>query len=59
FIKKEAVKRANLEVARVMNHTKQAPKGWERTAERYGERIKKAEPRIEKAKQQLAEKGNA
>ncbi|MHA2205491.1 MAG: hypothetical protein ACXABC_06500 [Candidatus Thorarchaeota archaeon] len=56
FIKKEAVKRANLEVARVMNHTKQAPKGWERTAERYGERIKKAEPRIEKAKQQLAEK---
>ncbi|MHA2191158.1 MAG: hypothetical protein ACXAAP_13080 [Candidatus Thorarchaeota archaeon] len=56
FIKKEAVKRANLEVARVMNHTKQAPKGWERTAERYNERIKKAEPRIGKAKQQLAEK---
>ncbi|MHA2191601.1 MAG: hypothetical protein ACXAAP_15375, partial [Candidatus Thorarchaeota archaeon] len=56
FIKKEAVKRANLEVARVMNHTKQAPKGWERTAERYKERIERAEPRIEKAKQQLADK---
>ena len=29
FIKKEAFKRANLEVARVMNHTKQAPKECE------------------------------
>ncbi|MFW9787824.1 MAG: hypothetical protein ACFFE2_09860 [Candidatus Thorarchaeota archaeon] len=56
FIKKEAFKRANLEVARVMNHTKQAPKGWSRSAERYKERIKKAEIRIEKAKKQLQEK---
>ncbi len=56
FIKKEAFKRANLEVARVMNHTKQAPKGWNRTAERYRERLKKADVRIEKAKAQLAVK---
>ncbi|MHA1943098.1 MAG: hypothetical protein ACW96M_01755, partial [Candidatus Thorarchaeota archaeon] len=56
FIKKEAFRRANLEVARVMNHTKQAPKGWSRSAERYKERIKKSEIRIEKAKVQLKEK---
>jgi len=56
FIKKEAFKRANLEVARVMNHTKQAPKGWSRTAERYKERIKKSEVRIEKARSQLKER---
>jgi DNA topoisomerase-1 len=56
FIKKEAFRRANLEVARVMNHTKQAPKGWSRSAERYKERIKKATVRIEKAKTKLKEK---
>ncbi|MFX0045633.1 MAG: hypothetical protein ACFE8Z_07275, partial [Candidatus Hermodarchaeota archaeon] len=56
FIKKEAIKRANLEVARVMNHTKQAPKGWFRIAERYEERIKKAEERAKKADSQLKEK---
>ena len=56
FIKKEAFRRANLEVARVMNHTKQAPAGWSRSADRYKERIKKAEVRIEKAKAQLKEK---
>jgi DNA topoisomerase-1 len=56
FIKKDAFKRANLEVARVMNHTKQTPKGWRRRAERYEERIKKAEKRIKKAKEKLAEK---
>jgi DNA topoisomerase-1 len=56
FIKKEAFRRANLEVARVMNHTKQAPKGWSRSAERYKERIKKAAVRIEKAKTKLKEK---
>ncbi|MGY5862340.1 MAG: DNA topoisomerase I [Candidatus Thorarchaeota archaeon] len=56
FIKKEAFKLANLEVARVMNHTKQAPKGWNRTAERYRERLKKADIRIEKAKAQLVVK---
>ncbi|MFW9927300.1 MAG: DNA topoisomerase I, partial [Candidatus Thorarchaeota archaeon] len=56
FIKKAAFKRANLEVARVMNHTKQAPKGWNRSANRFKERIKKADIRIEKAKAQLKEK---
>ncbi len=56
FVKKEAVKRANLEVARVMNHTKQAPKGWPRTTERYHERIKKAEERIKRAESVLVEK---
>ncbi|MHA1965290.1 MAG: DNA topoisomerase I [Candidatus Thorarchaeota archaeon] len=56
FIKKEAFRRANLEVARVMNHTKQAPAGWSRSADRYKERIKKAEVRIEKAKVLLKEK---
>jgi DNA topoisomerase-1 len=56
FIKKEAFRRANLEVARVMNHTKQAPAGWSRSADRYRNRIKKAEVRIEKAKVLLKEK---
>jgi DNA topoisomerase-1 len=56
FIKKEAFRRANLKVARVMNHTKQAPAGWSRSADRYKERIKKAEIRIETVKAQLKEK---
>ncbi|MDH4213815.1 MAG: DNA topoisomerase I [Candidatus Thorarchaeota archaeon] len=56
FIKKEAFKRANLEVARVMNHTKQAAKGWSSSATRYQERIKKAEKRVQKAKLELSEK---
>ncbi|NHJ12071.1 MAG: DNA topoisomerase I [Candidatus Thorarchaeota archaeon] len=55
FIKKAAVKKANLEVARVMNHTKQAPKGWGRTADRYIERISKAEQRITKTRKKLEE----
>ncbi|TFG97241.1 hypothetical protein E4H12_09125, partial [Candidatus Thorarchaeota archaeon] len=49
FIKKAAFKRANLEVARVMNHTKQAPQGWRGSADRYRDRIKKAEARVQKA----------
>lgn len=53
FIKKAAFKRANLEVARVMNHTKQAPKGWTASADRYRDRIKKADVRIAKAKTNL------
>ena len=53
FIKKAAFKRANLEVARVMNHTKQAPKGWNSSADRYRDRIKKAEIRVQKAKTNL------
>ncbi|MHA2213348.1 MAG: hypothetical protein ACW992_09325, partial [Candidatus Thorarchaeota archaeon] len=56
FIKKAAFKRANLEVARVMNHTKQAPKGWPKTEMRYLERLKKADDRIAKAKADLADK---
>jgi DNA topoisomerase-1 len=56
FIKKEAFKRANLEVARVMNHTKQAPPGWSRSSDRYKDRLKKADVRIEKAKAQLKER---
>jgi DNA topoisomerase-1 len=56
FIKNEAFKRANLEVARVMNHTKQAPKGWSKSATRYQERIKKAEKRVQKTKSELSEK---
>ncbi len=56
FIKKEAVKRANLEVARAMNHTKQAPKGWSVSSSRYSERIRKAGERIKKAENQLADK---
>ena len=56
YIKKEALKRANLEVARVMNHTKQAPSGWPKSAKRYEERIRKAQTRVEKAKQALIEK---
>jgi len=53
FIKKAAFKRANLEVARVMNHTKQAPSGWNSSADRYRDRIKKAESRVQKAKTNL------
>jgi DNA topoisomerase IB len=56
FIKKAAFKRANLEVARVMNHTKQAPKGWNSSANRYRERIKKAEVRVQKAKANLKDR---
>jgi DNA topoisomerase IB len=56
FIKKAAFKRANLEVARVMNHTKQAPKGWPKTEARYQERLKKADARIAKAREDLADK---
>ena len=56
FIKKAAVKRANLEVARVMNHTKQAPKGWSNTEQRYRERVAIATERIEKAKTLVKDK---
>ena len=56
FIKKAAFKRANLEVARVMNHTKQAPKGWNRSADRYRDRSKKAGKRGEKAKANLKDR---
>jgi DNA topoisomerase-1 len=56
FIKKEAFKRANLEVARVMNHTKQAPKGWNKSASRYLGRIKNASLRVQKAKAKLEQK---
>ncbi len=58
FIKKEAVKRANLEVARVMNHTKQAPKGWPKSEDRYKERIKRAGKAIDKKRDAvLAKRG--
>ncbi len=56
FIKKAAFKRANLEVARVMNHTKQAPKGWSRSADRFRDRIKKADVRVQKAKTNLKDR---
>jgi len=46
FIKNAALKKANLEVARVMNHTKQAPKGWSKSENRYKERIAKASKKI-------------
>lgn len=56
FIKKAAFKRANLEVARVMNHTKQAPKGWSNTESRYQERLKKTDSRTTTAKKYLRDK---
>lgn len=56
FIKKEAMKRANLEVARVMNHTKQAPKGWSKSETRYKERITKAAAKLEKTKGDVKDK---
>ncbi len=56
FIKKAAAKRANLEVARIMNHTKQAPKSWPRRDKRFEERLKKADKRIAKAERALADK---
>ncbi|MBS3794258.1 MAG: hypothetical protein KGY80_05160, partial [Candidatus Thorarchaeota archaeon] len=56
FIKKEAVTKANLEVARIMNHTKQEPKGWDKREERFQERLEKADERIEKAKAAIKDK---
>ncbi|TFG10192.1 hypothetical protein EU538_02670 [Candidatus Thorarchaeota archaeon] len=56
FIKKAAARRANLEVARIMNHTKQAPKSWPRRDKRFQERLKKADKRIAKAEKALADK---
>ncbi|MBD3158544.1 MAG: DNA topoisomerase I [Candidatus Lokiarchaeota archaeon] len=56
FIKKEAVTKANLEVARIMNHTKQEPKGWDKRDERFQERLEKADERIEKAKEAVKDK---
>lgn len=56
FIKKEAVRKANLEVARVMNHTKQAPNGWPKSEDRFKQRIRGAGRTIEKAKKDVAEK---
>ncbi|MGV9169268.1 MAG: DNA topoisomerase I [Promethearchaeia archaeon] len=56
FIKKEAVTKANLEVARIMNHTKQEPKGWDKRDERFQERLEKADERIEKAKKAIKDK---
>ncbi len=53
WVKKNAAKRANLEAAIVCNHTKQAPKGWNKRLERFRERQKKAKARIEKAKANL------
>lgn len=56
FVKRAAFKRANLEVARVMNHTKQVPKGWAATAKRYQSRIKAAEERVAKARESYEKK---
>ncbi|TFF95796.1 DNA topoisomerase I [Candidatus Thorarchaeota archaeon] len=56
FIKKAAAKRANLEVARIMNHTKQAPKSWSRRDKRFEERLKKVDKRIAKAEKALEDK---
>ncbi|MFX1566059.1 MAG: DNA topoisomerase I [Promethearchaeota archaeon] len=53
WVKKNAAKRANLEAAIVCNHTKQAPKGWNKRLERFRERQKKAKARMEKAKANL------
>ncbi len=58
FIKKEAFRRANLEVARVMNHTKQAPKGWDKTARRFESRIKTAESRVKSLEVLLEKRQN-
>jgi len=54
FAKRTAFKRANLEVARVMNHTKQAPKGWANTAQRYESRIRTAEQKLAVTRKQLS-----
>ncbi|MEM2142566.1 MAG: hypothetical protein QXS20_06805 [Candidatus Thorarchaeota archaeon] len=53
FVKMEAVKRANLEVARVMNHTKQAPKNWEKSERRFESRLRVAESKIEAARKNV------
>ncbi|RDE17431.1 MAG: hypothetical protein C4K49_02835 [Candidatus Thorarchaeota archaeon] len=53
FAKRAAFKSANLEVARVMNHTKQAPKGWASTAQRYESRIRAAEQKLAMTRKRL------
>jgi DNA topoisomerase IB len=56
FIKMEAVRRANLEVARMMNHTKQSPRGWARSTERFEERVKAAGKKVLAARKPLEAK---
>lgn len=53
FRKWEAVSRANLEAAVLCNHTKQAPKNWPATRERFQERLRRAGERVQAARRKL------
>lgn len=47
---------ANLEAARICNHTKKYSGDWESTSQRYQERLEKARTRRERYKEQLTER---
>jgi DNA topoisomerase-1 len=54
-LKWRALSEANLEAATLCNHTKKAPPSFERSQERYAERIAGAEERVERYRDQVKE----
>jgi len=59
YVKWRAVVAANLAAAELCNHTKAASGNWEKTRQRYLERLEKARARRERYRQQLAERKEA
>jgi len=55
YVKWKALSDANLEAAILCNHTKKAPNSFERSQQRYAERIAKAEERVEYYRGQVRE----
>ncbi|MGC9359619.1 MAG: DNA topoisomerase I [Anaerolineae bacterium] len=55
YVKWKALSDANLEAAILCNHTKKAPASFERSQQRYAERIAKAEERVERYRNQVKE----
>jgi DNA topoisomerase-1 len=53
YLKNYHAKLANLQAAIVCNHTKQAPKGWNKRLARFRQRRQRADERIEKAQENL------
>jgi len=54
-LKWRALSEANLQAATLCNHTKKPPPSFERSQERYGERIAGAEERVERYREQIKE----
>jgi DNA topoisomerase I len=55
YAKWKALSDANLEAAILCNHTKKAPASFERSQQRYAERVIKAEQRVERYRDQVKE----